>query len=91
MEILLATRGDAAFQDRSFEFLAGIAERIDRLWMGTLWDVDSSRARHVEAQRAVFTTLNGLAIERMLVPGMRDVAPDLERLADSVLATLTEK
>jgi AcrR family transcriptional regulator len=88
IEILLAMRGDDAFQRRSLAFLAGMNERIDRLWMGTFWDLEIERARHVEAQRMLFTTLNGLALERILVPGMtepeRDIAPLIRRVLDIV-------
>ena len=86
LEILLAMRGDDAFHRRSLDFLTRVRERIDRLWMGTFWDLGIGRARHVEAQRLVFTTLNGLALERILVPGMPDPEPDLECLGRGVLA-----
>jgi len=85
VEILLAMRGDEAFRVRSLGFLSGVRERIDRLWMGTFWDLEIQRVRHVEAQRLVFTTLNGLAVERILAPGMPDPEPDLERLGRGVL------
>jgi AcrR family transcriptional regulator len=88
LEILLAMRGDDAFRRRSVEFVAGMAERIDRLWMGTFSDVDCGRGRHVEAQRMVFATLNGLALERILVPGAPDNAADLARITRGVLAIL---
>jgi AcrR family transcriptional regulator len=91
LEILLAMRGDEAFQRRSLEFVAGMAQRIDRIWMGTFWDIDCPRGRHVEAQRLVFSTLNGLALERILAPGMPDTARDLARLSRGVLAILEEK
>jgi AcrR family transcriptional regulator len=81
LEILFAMRGDAAFHQRSMAFLAAMHRRIDRLWMGTFWDAPCGRAGHIEAQRAVFATLNGLAVERILVPGMPDPTPDLARLA----------
>jgi AcrR family transcriptional regulator len=91
LEILLAMRGDEAFQRRSLEFVAGMAQRIDRIWMGTFWDIDCPRGRHVEAQRLVFSTLNGLALERILAPGMPDTARDLARLSRGVLGILEEK
>jgi AcrR family transcriptional regulator len=88
LEILLAMRGDDAFQRRSIDFVAEMGERIDRLWMGTFWDVDCARARHVEAQRLVFATLNGLALERILVPGAPDNTSDLNRVSRGVLTIL---
>ena len=88
LEILFAMRGDAAFRERSFAFLAAMHQRIDRLWMGTFWDAPCGRAGHIEAQRTLFATLNGLAVERILVPGMPDPAPDLARLARHALALL---
>lgn len=91
LEILLAMRGDEAFQRRSLGFVSSMAERIDRLWMGTFWDIPCPRGRHVEAQRLVFTTLNGLALERILVPGSPDPKPDLARLVRGVLAILEEE
>lgn len=91
LEILFALRGDEAFRRRSLAFVAGMAERIDRLWMGTFWDIERPRDVHVEAQRLVFTTLNGLALERILVSSTRDVEPDLTRLTAGVLAILREE
>jgi AcrR family transcriptional regulator len=88
IETLFAMRGDAAFRERSLAFLVAMHQRIDRLWMGTFWDAPCGRAGHVEAQRTVFATLNGLALERILVPGMPDPAPDLARLARHTLALL---
>jgi len=88
LETLFAMRGDAAFHRRSITFLASMQPRIDRLWMGTFWDAPCGRAGHIAAQRTVFATLNGLALERILVPGMPDPAPDLERLARHTLALL---
>jgi AcrR family transcriptional regulator len=88
LEILFAMRGDAAFHERSIAFLAAMRQHVDRLWMGTFWDAPCGRAGHIEAQRAVFATLNGLALERILVPGMPDPAPDLARLARHALALL---
>jgi AcrR family transcriptional regulator len=90
LEILFAMRGDAGFHERSLRFLAGMRQRIDRLWMGTFWDAPCGRAGHVEAQRAVFATLNGLALERILVPGMPDPTPDLAGLARHAHALLEE-
>ena len=88
LETLFAMRGDEAFRRREVAFLADMHPRIDRLWMGTFWDAPCDRAGHIAAQRTVFTTLNGLALERILVPGMPDPAPDLARLASHVLALL---
>ena len=88
LEILFAMRGDAAFHEHSIAFLSAMRQRVDRLWMGTFWDAPCGRAGHIEAQRAVFATLNGLALERILVPGMPDPAPDLARLARHALALL---
>ena len=90
IEILLAMRGDEAFQQRSLAFVAGMGERIDRLWMGTFWDIDCARGSHVEAQRLVFTTLNGLALERILAPDRSEPAPALARLSRGVLTILQE-
>ena len=88
LETLFAMRGDAAFHERSIAFLAGMRQHVDRLWMGTFWDAPCGRSGHIEAQRTVFATLNGLALERILVPGMPDPGPDLARLARQALALL---
>lgn len=88
LETLLAMRGDEAFRERSIGFLTTMHERIDRLWMGTFWDAPCSRAAHIEAQRTIFTALNGLALERILVPGTPDPARDLARLARQALRLL---
>jgi AcrR family transcriptional regulator len=91
LETLFAMRGDGAFHRRSIAFLGAMRQRVDRLWMGTFWDAPCGRAGHIEAQRTVFTTLNGLALERILVPGMPDPAPDLARLARHTLALLGQE
>ncbi len=88
LDTLLATRGDAALHRRSLAFLSSVRERIDRLWMGTFWDVDCDRPSHVEAQRLVFTTLNGLVLEQLLVPEMPDAAADHDRLCRAVVEEL---
>ncbi len=88
LETLLAMRGDDVFHRRSIATMATMHQRIDRLWMRTFRDAPCPRSRHVEAQRTLFSTLNGLALERILVPGMPDPASDLARLARQVLAVL---
>ena len=88
LETLLAMRGDPVFHQRSVATMATMHQRIDRLWMGTFWDAPCGRANHVEAERALFTALNGLALERILVPGMPDPTPDLARLTRQVLDLL---
>lgn len=88
-EVLFAMRGDAAFQSRSKAFTIAMGQRVDRLWMGTLWDLPCGRARHLEAQRLVYTTLNGLALERTLVPGAFDASRVLATLKRSVVTVLT--
>ena len=85
LEILLATRGDEAFRRRSIGFMTAMHERIDRLWMGTFWDAPCPRSHHIEAQRTIFTALNGLALERILVPGAPGPDRDLERLAHQLV------
>jgi AcrR family transcriptional regulator len=90
VEILLSMRGDPSFQRRSLAFLDEMRERIDRFWMGTFWDVDCERARHLEAQRLVFSTLNGLALERLLVPALPDPTEDLARVVRGVLTLWKE-
>ena len=60
----------------------------NRLWMGSFWDLGIDRARHLEAQRLVFTTLNGLALERILVPAVTDIERDLARLTRGVTEVL---
>jgi AcrR family transcriptional regulator len=88
LEILFAMRHDAAFQARTLGFLAQMHARADRLWMGSFWDLGLPRARHVEAQRLVFTTLNGMALERILVPAEPDTERDLARLTRGVVELL---
>ncbi len=90
-DVLFAMRGDAAFRARSQEFTIAMGQRVDRLWMGTLWDVPCERSRHLEAQRLVFTTLNGLALERTLVPGAFDANRVLASLVDGVVHILERR
>jgi AcrR family transcriptional regulator len=91
LEILFAMRSDEDFQERSLPFLAQMHERVDRLWMGSFWDLDVSRERHLTAQRLVFTTLNGLALERILMPIMPDVRADLRTVVRSVVRIFEEE
>lgn len=90
LETLFAMRHDVAFHRRSMQFFVAMHARIDRLWMGTFWDAPCGRAGHVAAQRTVFATLNGLVLERILVPGTPDPAPDLDRLAAQVTEILRD-
>jgi AcrR family transcriptional regulator len=90
LEILLALRADPAFQQPSLKFLSRVRERIDRMWMGLFWDLGIPRAKHVAAQRLLLTTLNGLALERIVVPGMPDPSDDLARLAAGVATLLAQ-
>lgn len=87
-EVLFAMRADGLFRERSAAFSLAMGQRIDRLWMGTLWDVPCKRGRHLEAQRLVYTTLNGLALERTLIPGAFDVSRVLGTLKTSVVHIL---
>jgi AcrR family transcriptional regulator len=91
LEILFAMRGDAAFGERANPFLVGMSERVDRLWMGSFWDLDLPRVRHMAAQRLIFTTLNGLALERILMPAMPDPRSDLDRLVRGVIHIFEEE
>ncbi len=70
---------------RSLRFLVQMSERVDRLRMGSFWDLDQPRERHVAAQRMVFATLDGLALERSLMPGMLESRADPERLTRAVI------
>jgi AcrR family transcriptional regulator len=87
-EVLFAMRGDDAFRRGSLAFTLAMGQRIDRLWMGTFWDLPRDRARHLEAQRLVYTTLNGLALERTLVPGAFSAERVLATLKRSVVSIL---
>ena len=91
LETLLVMRSDPGFHRHSLGFLDGVGRRIDRLWMGSFWSLRVPRERHVEAQRLLFTTLNGLALERMLMPSLPDLGGDLDRLAAAVVRVLTEE
>ena len=42
----------------------------------------------MRAQRLLFTTLNGLAVEGMLLPGEPDARADLTLLTDGILRIL---
>ncbi len=92
LEVLLAMRGDEAFRGRAAAFLGEIRGRIDRMWMGTFWDVDAQRAAHVEAQRWIFNVLNGRAVEALLVPppASPEAEGDLEGLCGHVIALLRQ-
>ena len=91
IEVLLVMRSDPEFGDKALSFLAGVGEMIDRLWMGAFWDTELPRSVHVNSQRLIFTTLNGLALERSLLPAAPDVARDLARLKDQILEILQQR
>jgi AcrR family transcriptional regulator len=85
LEILLAMRSDADFYAGAIRFLGQVRRRIDRMWMGTFWDLTCDRKQHIEAQRLIFTTLNGLAVERILLPTASGAKRDLARLTRNVV------
>lgn len=87
-EVIFAMRGDRAFRERSRTFTVAMGQRVDRLWMGALWDLPCERAQHLEAQRLVYTTLNGLALERTLIPGAFSAERVLVTLKRSVVSIL---
>lgn len=90
LEILLAMRSDSNFYEEAIRFLAQVRRRIDRMWMGTFWDLSCDRRGHIEAQRLIFTTLNGLAVERILLPTASRAKRDLTRLVSNVLSMIEE-
>ena len=88
LETLIHMRTDPDFAGSSLPHLARVRDVIDRMWMGTFSDAKAPRARHVRAQRLLFTTLNGLAVEGMLLPGEPDARADLTLLTDGILRIL---
>ncbi len=90
LEILLAMRSESDFYNEAIGFLAQVRRRIDRMWMGAFWDLSCSRPRHVEAQRLIFTTLNGLAVERILMPTPSGAKQELARLTRNVLSIIED-
>lgn len=90
LEILLGMRSHAVFRRRSRRFLAGIRATIDRIWMGSFFDAPASRADHIEAQRLIFTTLNGQALESLLLVAGAEAKQDRERLKKRVLGLITQ-
>jgi AcrR family transcriptional regulator len=91
IEIAIQMRSDREFLSVSVPYLARIRGAIDRMWMGFFWDVHAARSQHVRAQRLLFTTLNGLIVEDMLMPISTDVTGDLEILADGIVRILTSE
>ena len=89
LEILLQMRAEPEFLARALPYLAKIRGSIDRMWMGLFWEAGASRAQHIRAQRLLFTTLNGLAVEATLMPAMPDTAKDLETLTQGIVQMLT--
>ncbi len=91
LEILLQMRADPEFLARALPYLAKIRGAIDRMWMGLFWELGASRRQHVRAQRLLFTTLNGLAMEATLMPEMPETAQDLETLIEGIVGILTRE
>ena len=97
LEILIELRADARFAERALPYLADIRGSIDRLWMGLFWDAPASREGHLRGQRQLFTTLNGLVLEAMLLtstpapagaPLPEAVRADLRELTERLVATI---
>lgn len=88
IEVLIQMRGEEEFRRRSLPYLERIRGAIDRMWMGLFWDAEVPRERHVEGQRLLFTTLNGLAVEKILFPQADGAATDLAMLKSRILQGL---
>jgi len=88
LEIVLQMRAEPEFLARALPYLAEIRGAIDRMWMGLFEELGASRDRHVRAQRLLFTTLNGLAMEATLIPAPPDAAADLDSLSDGIVRIL---
>jgi AcrR family transcriptional regulator len=91
IEIVLGMRTDPEFASRSAETMAGVIDRIDELWMLWFADVEIEAEAHLAAQRLTFDTLNGLALERLLMPGLPFESVVLDSLATAVLLLLTSE
>ena len=88
LEILLQMRAEPGFLERALPYLSDVRTSIDEMWKGALHEARVSRKQRIRAQRLLFTTLNGLALEASLLPGMPDVADDLDTLTEGILRIL---
>jgi AcrR family transcriptional regulator len=88
IEILIHLRSDPAFRERALPTLTRVRSAIDAMWMGLFRDSTRPRARHVVAQRLLFTTLNGLALERILLADGPEPRSDLDLLVERIVDLL---
>lgn len=88
LEIVVQMRAEPDFRATAQRYLAGTRGAIDRMWMGYFWEEGASRHQHVRAQRMLFTTLNGLAVEATLMRAPPDVSADLEALSAGIVRML---
>jgi AcrR family transcriptional regulator len=88
IEILIHLRSDPEFRGRALPTLARVRNAIDAMWMGLFRDSAVPRERHVAAQRLLFTTLNGLALERILLADGTQPHSDLDLLIERIVDLL---
>ncbi len=72
LEIIMNMKNDTVFTERAKMYMDQISLFIDRLWMGTFWDTPAPREHHIAAQRFLFNTINGLAIEQLTNPAVHE-------------------
>ena len=89
IEILLGMRADPRFAVQAGHAMTAVIDRIEDLWMGTFSDLSIDLEAHLAAQRLTFDTLNGMALERILMPGLPYEAVVLESLAAAVTQLLS--
>ncbi len=80
IEVLVAMRNDPEFMSRTSDYFERVFSILDRMWMGTFWDLDIGRERHISALRLTFATLNGLALQGLINPDDEVVDDIIENL-----------
>ncbi len=80
IEVLVAMRSDPEFMNRTSDYFDRVFSVLDRMWMGTFWDLGISRERHISALRLTFATLNGLALQGLINPDEEVVTDIIENL-----------
>ena len=88
MELLRALRRDPATQGEGDAFMRRIALVIHRQWMAMFWDVPAPERYHFAAERLMFASLNGLALEPSISSAVPEPTLELRALRDAIVGIL---
>lgn len=88
MELLRAMRRDPTTRAEGDAFMRRIALVIHRQWMAMFWDVPAPERYHFAAERLLFASLNGLALEPSISSAVPDVSLELRAIRTAIVGIL---